>query len=146
MRAVIQRVRSASVAVDGREVVRIGPGLLVLVGFSVRERPDAAARLAERIVALRIFNDEHGRLNRSLKEAQGDLLLIPQITLTASLTKGARPSFQAAAAPEVARGLFEALVRQVNAIYPKVSSGVFQSHMVVSLENDGPVTFVLEEG
>lgn len=147
MRIVIQRVRRATVTVDGREVARIGPGLLALVGFSARDQTAgvAASRLAQRLVTLRIFDDEAGRLNRSLQELQGELLLVPQITLTASLAKGTRPSFHTAAAPETARQLFEAFIEALRAIYPKVSTGEFQAHMVVSLENDGPVTFLLSD-
>ena len=145
MRVVIQRVRNASVSVDGHDVARIGHGLLALVGLAAEERPETAPRMAKRLVNLRIFDDEAGRLNRSLQDVQGEILLVPQITLTASLSKGTRPSFHTAAAPEAARGLFDRFVQEVRVAYPKTVSGVFQSHMVVSLENDGPVTFVLED-
>ena len=102
-------------------------------------------RIAHRILTLRIFDDDAGRLNRSLQDVQGELLVIPQITLTASLTTGTRPSFHTAAPPEVAKVLYEALVSAIRAIYPSVTVGVFQTEMVVALENDGPVTFVLDE-
>ena len=144
MRIVIQRVRKATVSVDGREIAQIGHGLLALVGFSAEEPPDGFARMAQRIVKLRIFDDEQGRLNRSLQETNGELLLVPQITLTASLAKGTRPSFHTAAAPEAARSLFEQFVQAATSHYPQTRSGVFQAHMVVSLENDGPVTFVID--
>jgi D-tyrosyl-tRNA(Tyr) deacylase len=101
--------------------------------------------MAQQIVKLRIFDDTVGRLNRSLQDVQGELLLIPQITLTASLAKGTCPSFHTAASPESARVLFETLVQEARDIYPRVLTGVFQSHMVVNLENDGPVTFVLAD-
>ena len=120
MRAVVQRVRSASVAVDVGEVVRIGQGLLVLVGFSTHESEASAIRMARRMITLRVFDDEAGRLNRSLQDLHGQLLLIPQITLTASFGKGTRPSFHTAAAPATARELFEGFVRTVRTIYPDV--------------------------
>ena len=147
MRIVIQRVRRATVTVDGREVAGIGPGLLALVGFSAQDASVSpkAVRLARRLVTMRIFDDAEGRLNRSLQDVQGELLLVPQITLTASLAKGTRPSFHTAATPEIARPLFDALIEELRAIYPRVSIGEFQARMVVSLENDGPVTFLLSD-
>ena len=150
MKVVVQRVRRASVTVDGsgetsREVASIGQGLVALVGFAAQEGLEGSARMAQRLLHLRIFDDEAGRLNRSLEDVQGELLLIPQVTLTTSLQKGTRPSFHTAAGPEAAQPLFEALVAAVRTRYPRVQAGVFQAHMVVRLENDGPVTFVLEE-
>lgn len=168
MRLVIQRVRSATVtaespaetqvggganpakttAVGGasREVARIGQGVVILVGFSAQEQPqlEVLERLSRRLVDLRIFDDGQGRMNRSLRDVDGELLLIPQITLTASLAKGTRPSFHTAAGAEAARGLFEAFVTSLKSQYAKVVTGVFQAKMIVTLENDGPVTFVLE--
>jgi len=146
MKAVIQRVRSASVTAAGREVARIGSGLVALVGFSAQETPATTdmPRIARRILTLRIFDDDAGRLNQSLEEVQGELLVIPQITLMASLTNGTRPSFHTAASPKEAKALYEALVSAIKAVYPHVSIGIFQAEMVVALENDGPVTFVLE--
>ena len=145
MRIVLQRVRSASVSVDGREVARIGQGLLALVGFSAQETAPPLARMAERLVSLRLFDDGTGRLNRSLKDIHGELLLVPQVTLTASVAKGTRPSFHTAAPAELARLLFARFVTDVQRIHPQVRMGQFQSHMVVALENDGPVTIILEE-
>jgi len=146
MRLVIQRVRRASVAADEREVAAIGPGLLVLMGFAANEESTAHrfGRVVQRLIHLRLFDDVKARLNRSLQEVHGELLLIPQITLTASLTKGTRPSFHTCAPPEAARALFEAFVHVAKTIYPRTSTGEFQTHMVVSLENDGPVTIVLD--
>ena len=141
----VQRVRRATVSVNDREVARIGQGLLALVGLAAQEEPTSGPKLAQRLVKLRIFDDEAGRLNRSIQEVQGELLLIPQVTLTARLGHGTRPSFHTAAAPEAAKALFEAFVREVQAVYPKVSTGLFQAKMLVTLENDGPVTFVLDE-
>ena len=145
MRAVVQRVRSASVTVDGRETARIGPGLLVLAGFAPQDTPQVLSRMASRLVCLRIFDDEAGRLNRSLKDIAGELLLIPQVTLTSSLAKGTRPSFHTAAAPDAARERFDGFVQAVKSLHPHVVTGVFQAHMLVRLENEGPVTFVLDE-
>jgi len=151
MRTVIQRVRSASVLVcdapehPGREVATITRGVLALVGFSATERPQALERMANRILALRLFNDAEGRLNRSLQDVAADLLVVPQVTLTTSLAKGARPSFHTAAPPAAAQHLFESFVRLLKARHPTVQTGVFQAHMLVRLENDGPVTFVLDE-
>jgi len=145
MRVVIQRVRSASVSVDGREVARIGQGAVALVGFSADEAvaQQAAHRMAQRLLSLRLFDDASGRLNRSLTDVGGELLLIPQVTLTASLEKGTRPSFHTAAPPERAKPLFETLAASARGLYSKVATGAFQAHMVVALEHDGPVTFVL---
>ena len=116
MRVVIQRVRRAFITVDSREVARIGAGLVTLAGFSAGESPAGFRRMAERLAALRIFHDDQGRLNRSLRDTQGELLLIPQITLTASLAKGTRPSFHTAAAPDQARELFQTFVREAQTI------------------------------
>ena len=146
MRVVVQRVRSASVTVDGREVARIGPGLLALVGFSAQEPvAEQLPRMAQRLIKLRIFDDMEGRLNCSLQDIQGDLLLIPQITLTASLERGARPSFHTAAPPTAAKDLFDRFVVEARFVFPRVLAGPFQAHMIVNLENDGPVTFVLTD-
>ncbi len=146
MRLVVQRVRKASVSVDDREVTSIGPGLLVLVGFSAQESVSNvhSARAVKRIIQLRIFDDPQGRLNRSLQEVQGELLLIPQVTLTVSLQKGTRPSFHTCAPPETAKTLFEAFLKTAQDAYPRTSAGAFRAHMAVSLENDGPVTLVLD--
>lgn len=145
MRLVIQRVREATVEVDHKEVVHIGPGLVVFVGFTAHEEPTNFPRIAEALVRLRIFDDDAGRLNRSLTDAGGEVLVVPEITLVASLAKGYRPSFDVAAGSQKARDLFEAFVRSLQAIHPNVSAGIFQAHMVVHLANDGPVTFVIDD-
>jgi D-tyrosyl-tRNA(Tyr) deacylase len=155
MRVVVQRVRSASVWVveepsaeavepTGREVARIGTGLAVLVGFAAQERPEGGVRLIDRLLKLRVFDDANGRLNRSLPDVTGELLLVPQVTLTASLDKGHRPSFHTAAAPETARVLFEQLLQTARARYAKVAAGIFQARMMLRVEHDGPVTLVLD--
>ena len=147
MRVVLQRVRNASVTVGGREVAQIGQGLLALAGFSATDLTGEPGfeRMAKRILGLRIFDDANGRLNLSLDEINGGLLLVSQVTLTASLTKGSRPSFHTAAPVEAARILFETFAQTVNRLFPRVQTGRFQAHMVVALENDGPVTFVLDD-
>ena len=153
MRIVLQRVRKASVTVEGpedgagREVASIGPGLVALVGFSAKEADVEAQlpRLAKKLVQMRIFDDGSGRMNRSVADIDGEILLIPEVTLTTTLQKGTRPSFHTAAKPETARSLFDRFTQAVRATYPRVHYGPFQVHMVISLENDGPVTFVLDQ-
>ena len=145
MTLVIQRVLKASVTVNGREIVSIGGGLVVLVGFAASEPEieQRLPRLAKNVIQLRIFDDGSGRMNRSLRDVDGELLLIPEITLTARLEKGTRPSFHTAASPETARGLFEAFAKAIRATYTRVHTGTFQANMLVRIDNDGPVTFIL---
>ncbi len=143
MIALLQRVSEASVSVAGQTVARIGPGLLV---FLAVERGDGAAqcrRMVERIVGYRIFPDPAGRMNRSLADCGGALLLVSQFTLAADTRKGSRPSFTPAAPPETGRRLFEAVVALARERIDDVQTGVFGAHMAVALVNDGPVTFAL---
>jgi D-tyrosyl-tRNA(Tyr) deacylase len=144
MIALIQRVSSARVDVDGATVGAIGPGLLALVG--VRPDDDAAsgARLLERLLAYRVFPDEAERMNRSLADTGGGLLLVPQFTLAADTRRGNRPGFSTAAPPAQAEALFGRLVEEARARHPQVASGRFGANMRVSLVNEGPVTFWLE--
>lgn len=145
MRALVQRVREASVRVSERTVASIGPGLLVLCGIHPADTGAERDWLARKIVGLRIFDDDAGVMNRSLVETGGDLLAVSQFTLYASTRKGARPSYGAAAPPEVAAPAFEAFVRSVEHVLGKrVHTGVFGAHMQVSLVNDGPVTIWLD--
>ena len=146
MIGLLQRVSSASVAVDGAVVAAIGRGLLVLVGVEAGDREAQAERLLERLLGYRVFPDDGGRMNRSLRETGGELLLVPQFTLAADTGKGARPSFSPAAPPEVGRALFEHLLARAKAAHPEVASGPFAAHMQVTLTNDGPVTFWLRVG
>lgn len=144
MIALIQRVTGAAVTVDARTVGEIGPGILALIGV---ERGDSAAqgeRLLERVLTYRIFADEAERMNLSLADLGGGLLLVPQFTLVADTRKGTRPGFSTAAAPDEARGRFEQLVTAARARHPHVACGQFGAHMRVSLVNDGPVTFWLQ--
>jgi D-tyrosyl-tRNA(Tyr) deacylase len=141
--ALIQRVAEAAVTVDARTAGRIERGILALIGV---ERGDDAARgerLLERVLGYRIFEDADGRMNLSLRDIGGGLLLVPQFTLAADTHKGTRPGFSTAAAPETARALFEALAGAARRQHPRVETGEFGAHMRVSLVNDGPVTFWL---
>lgn len=145
MRALVQRVREASVAVDGRVVGATGPGLLVLAGIAGDDRDDDRAWLARKIVALRIFDDDAGTMNRSVVDVGGSILAVSQFTLFASTRKGNRPSWSAAAPPEVAAPRFEEFVAALSAALGKpVATGVFGAAMQVALVNDGPVTIWLD--
>lgn len=144
MIGLLQRVSEASVVVAGREVGRIGPGLLVLVGVERDDDEARADRLLERLLGYRVFADDAGRMNRSLLEVGGGLLLVSQFTLVADTRKGARPSFSSAAPPEVGRRLFDYLVMRARGRHSPVETGEYGAHMAVALVNDGPVTFLLE--
>jgi D-tyrosyl-tRNA(Tyr) deacylase len=144
MIGLLQRVRQASVSVAGREVGAIGQGLLVLVGVQRADGPEQASRLLQRLLAYRVFADDQGRMNRSLSDIGGGLLLVPQFTLAADTDSGNRPSFTTAAAPESAGALFESLLAEAQRVHAPVASGVFGADMQVALVNDGPVTFWLE--
>jgi len=141
--ALIQRVTGASVTVDGNIVGRIGPGLLALAAVERGDDETRATRLAERILGYRVFEDAAGRMNRSLLDTGGGLLLVSQFTLAADTRKGARPSFTPAAEPEVGEALFEALVAAARQRHEPVATGRFGARMQVALVNDGPVTFWL---
>lgn len=144
MIALIQRVTEARVEVDGEVVGAIGPGLLALVAVEPDDTEARAVRLLERLLGYRVFEDSDGRMNRSLIESGGGLLLVSQFTLAADTTKGMRPSFTRAAAPELGRRLFDHLVAAARAAHPRVATGRFGAHMRVHLVNDGPVTLRLE--
>jgi D-aminoacyl-tRNA deacylase len=142
--ALIQRVTRAGVTVDGRCIADIERGILALVAVRRGDEEAQAARLLERILTYRIFPDEAGRMNRSLVDVRGGLLLVPQFTLAADTQKGTRAGFSAAADPPDAARLFEALVALARERHAEVAAGAFGAHMQVSLVNDGPVTFWLE--
>lgn len=144
MIGLLQRVTEAEVAVDGAVVAAIGRGLLVLVGVEAGDGKGQAERLLERIVGYRVFPDAEDKMNLSLRDIAGGLLLVPQFTLAADTKQGARPSFSSAAPPEIGRTLFEYLVSRAQESYPRVSSGRFGADMKVTLTNDGPVTFWLQ--
>ena len=145
MRGLIQRVTRASVTVAGQPVGAVGPGLLLLVGIAASDGPDDSAWLVRKVVNLRVFNDDAGVMNRSVIEIGGGILAVSQFTLFASTRKGNRPSWAAAARPEVASPLFDRLVVELSsALGRPVATGTFGADMAVSLVNDGPVTLLLD--
>lgn len=144
MRAVVQRVSSASVCIEGEAVGEIGVGLLVLVGVARDDSPDVVRWMAEKISKLRIFSDEEGRFNRSLADVAGSVLVVSQFTLFGDVRKGTRPSFTGAADPSVAVPLYEQFCSDLRGLGHRVETGKFGAMMQVSLVNDGPVTIILE--
>lgn len=144
MRVVIQRVTSASVSVDGETIASIERGLLALVGVAAGDTTADLQYIASKIRGLRIFEDETGRMNRSVEEIGGAVLLVSQFTLLADVRKGRRPGFEAAEAPGRARELFGSLVDLLRSTGVPVAIGRFQAHMVVTLANDGPVTILVD--
>lgn len=146
MRAVVQRVRRASVTVDGQVVGAIGPGLLVLLGVGRDDAEGDAAYVAGKIHDLRLFADAEGRMNRSVAEVGGAVLVVSQFTLFGDCRRGRRPSYGAAAPPDRARALYEALVARLRSAGLPVRTGEFQALMDVELVNDGPVTVLLDSG
>ena len=144
MRALIQRVREARVEVDGACVGEIGQGLLALVGVQPEDDAASVQRLLQRLLNYRVFSDADGKMNLSLRDVQGGLLLVSQFTLAADTRSGLRPSFSTAAPPAQGRELFELLLSEARAQHAPVASGRFGADMQVQLINDGPVTFLLE--
>lgn len=144
MIGLLQRVSEARVTVQGREVAAVGRGLLVLVGVERGDSQAEAGRLLERLIGYRVFPDEAGRMNRSLLDIGGELLLVPQFTLAADTKKGTRAGFSTAAAPEDGQRLFEALAALARQRLGRVATGEFGADMRVALVNDGPVTFWLQ--
>ncbi|HRW06850.1 MAG TPA: D-aminoacyl-tRNA deacylase [Caldilineaceae bacterium] len=144
MRAIIQRVQQASVAVDDTVVSSIGQGILVLLGVTHEDDDETVAYLARKVAGLRIFEDEAGKLNLALADIGGEVLVVSQFTLYGDVRKGRRPSFVAAAQPEVAVAHYEAFCEHLSALGLPVQRGVFQAHMAVALVNDGPVTLWLD--
>lgn len=144
MRIVLQRVREAWVQVRGEEVARIGPGLLLLVGIGRADGEEEVLFWAKRIPDMRIFPDENGKLNRSLRDVSGEVLCVSQFTLYADPLAGRRPDFAGAAPAERARPLYELFVQALRQEGLPVKSGIFGAHMEVGLVNDGPVTLILE--
>jgi D-tyrosyl-tRNA(Tyr) deacylase len=144
MIGLIQRVSAARVEIDGRNIAEIGPGLLVLVGVERDDGPAEADRLAARLLAYRVFADQAGKMNLSVRDVGGSLLLVPQFTLVADTSTGLRPSFSRGAPPERGAALFDRVVAGVAATGVPAATGRFGADMQVSLTNDGPVTFWLE--
>jgi D-tyrosyl-tRNA(Tyr) deacylase len=144
MRAVVQRVKSASVTVDANVVGEIKRGLLVLLGIARDDTKLDSAYLSDKIAALRIFDDEEGKMNLSVKDVGGGVLIVSQFTLYGDVRRGLRPSWIEAAAPEVAEPLYDFFVRQMRALVDIVATGSFRAMMDVELVNDGPVTILLD--
>ncbi len=144
MRAVLQRVRRGRVSVEGRCVAEIGPGMVILLGIGPRDGEAQARYLVEKIANLRIYEDEAGKMNRSLLETGGQAIVVSQFTLYADTRKGRRPSFTEAALPEVARPLVERFAELLRLQGVPTQTGEFGAHMLVEIDNDGPVTILLE--
>jgi len=144
MRILLQRVSRAAVRVRGEPVSEIGPGVLLLVGVGRDDGFGEYDRLAEKVVNLRVFEDEQGKMNRSISDAGGEVLVVPQFTLYGSVRKGRRPSWDGAAPPEIAADRVEAFARALEARGATVRRGAFREHMEVELVNDGPVTIWID--
>jgi len=144
VKALLQRVSHASVTTGGEEVGHIGTGLVVLVGVATGDTEEDARYLVDKIINLRIFADGEGKFNLSALDVRGELLLVSQFTLLADTRKGRRPSFTGAAPPDVAGALFDSFVRYARASGLRVATGRFQAHMQVQINNDGPVTIMLD--
>jgi D-aminoacyl-tRNA deacylase len=144
MRLVVQRIARAEVRVRGSVVASGGPGLLILVGVGVDDRVDEATKLAEKVYRLRIFEDQDGKMNRSLADVGGEIVVVPQFTLYGDTSRGRRPSWIRAAPPEIAEERVEAFAAALSSLGTRVHLGAFREHMEVELVNDGPVTLVLE--
>ena len=144
MRAVIQRVKKAQVTVNGEVTGTIGEGLVVLLGVAKGDTEKDATYLADKIISLRVFEDEEGKLNRSLLDVGGQILAVSQFTLLGDCRKGRRPSFGNAAVPEEAEPLYNVFVNAIKDADINVATGVFRTEMVVEIHNDGPVTLIIE--
>ena len=145
MKAVIQRVTGASVEVSGKIVGSINTGLVVLLGIAKSDTENEAKYLIDKIIQLRIFEDDDGRFNRSLLDVEGEMLIVSQFTLLADCRRGRRPSFIDAAPPDEAKRLYEYFVEKTRQMKIKVETGIFQAMMLVKIENNGPVTIFLEK-
>jgi D-tyrosyl-tRNA(Tyr) deacylase len=144
VRLVVQRVARSEVRVGGSVVAASGPGLLVLVGVGAADDESGASRLAEKVFHLRIFEDDEGKMNRSLTDVGGEVMVVPQFTLYGDMSRGRRPSWIHAAPPDVAEERVEAFARALQDLGATVHRGAFREHMEVELVNDGPVTLLLE--
>ena len=144
MRIVLQRVKEASVTVAGKIVGQIGPGMLLLLGVGQGDSEQDVSFLADKVLQLRIFADTEDKMNLSIQDVKGEILVVSQFTLYGDCRRGRRPSFDGAAPPETARALYELFVRELKKSGLKVEMGIFAARMDVKLTNDGPVTFILE--
>lgn len=145
MKALIQRVKEASVTINSEVYSAISSGLLVFLGVEKGDSGENAEKLAQKLVSLRIFEDEQGKMNKSLMDIQGEMLVVSQFTLCGDCKKGTRPSFDKSAPPEIAEPLYETFVKKVKALNVPVKTGKFRAMMEVKLINDGPVTFMVEK-
>ena len=145
MKVVLQRVRQASVVVDGETVGQIGVGFLALVGIGHHDTPETVDWMAEKTAVLRVFEDDAGKMNRSIQDVAGSVLAVSQFTLYGDCRKGRRPAFTDAAPPELARSLYQRYVEQLKGQGIAVQTGIFAADMKVALVNDGPVTMILEK-
>jgi D-aminoacyl-tRNA deacylase len=146
LKALLQRVRNASVTVDNKIVGEIEQGILLLVGIERQDSPETVERMLEKVLSYRIFADDQGKMNLSVRDISGGVLAVSQFTLAADTQKGLRPSFSRAAAPDMAKDLFAHFVVRLQALHAPVATGIFAADMQVQLINDGPVTFLLEVG
>ncbi|PID43818.1 MAG: D-tyrosyl-tRNA(Tyr) deacylase [Proteobacteria bacterium] len=144
MKGLIQRVSSASVVIEGSTVGEIGQGLLLFLGIERMDTEELAHKMLRKVLSYRVFADDQGKMNRSLSDAGGGLLVVSQFTLVANTAKGSRPGFSSGASPELGERLYDCFLRQARLVHPVVGSGIFGADMQVSLTNDGPVTFLLE--
>ncbi len=144
MKAVLQRVRCATVEVKNRVVGQIHQGLVVLLGVAQDDMLQQAQSLAEKVQSLRIFSDDAGKMNKSIQDINGSVLVVSQFTLLANTERGRRPSFEQAASPDKARNLYESFIQHLRSLGLHVETGIFGAMMIVSLENDGPVTLTLD--
>ena len=144
MRSVVQRVKRAAVSVNGENVGKISAGLLILLAVGQEDRADDLTWMVDKLVGLRIFEDEEGKMNRSVQDVGGEILMVSQFTLYGDCRSGKRPSFKTAAPPEQAKALYERVVAGIRNYGLKVETGVFQAQMDVELINDGPVTLLLD--
>ena len=144
MKAVIQRTSKASVTVEGREVATIGIGFLVLIGIGIDDMQEDADYIIKKIIGLRIFDDTEGRINKSLADVDGEVLLVSQFTLYADTKSGNRPSFIKAMPPQEALPFFDTFVAKFRTQYPKTKTGIFGANMQVALINDGPITIIID--
>lgn len=145
MKALIQRVNSASVTIDNEVYSQIGFGMLILLGVEKTDDEQNAKNLAEKLINFRIFEDENEKMNKSLLDIKGEMLVVSQFTLASDCKKGTRPSFDSAAAPDIANKLYEEFVKLISGYGLVVKTGKFQAMMDISLVNNGPVTFLLEK-
>lgn len=143
MNCLLQRVQFADVKVDGQAIARIEKGLLIFVGIEKHDDSAIVKKMTDKLIGYRVFADDDGKMNLSLRDVGGDILLVSQFTLAATTTKGLRPSFASAAPPEISLPLFNEMARHVEAVYKSPELGQFGADMQVSLCNDGPVTFSL---